>query len=202
MRLSVLLLLTLLALGCSHKETSEQKAEREQLELRTKQQAKVSAMVSKYGANDTSFRVLEQDGCLLTTLRVQQAFPKTSSQPFLFYANMEDVFEQDGQYFATFTGTASDLESLMFTSLGILLELKCTQKQIEELLSPDSASVSYEEAYLFGCLAIVAKVNDVRKIKLCFEATPVSDEEAYIEIKHSNVSLIRGELLDFCVLQW
>jgi len=202
MRLSIILFATLFLIGCSHKESRKQKEAREQIELKTKQQATVSAMVSKYSANDSSFKVLEQNSGLLTTLRLQQVFQKTSSYPFLLYANVKDAFEQDGQYFATFKITASSLEYLIFPSSTILLELKCTQKQTEELFSQDSTTMSRELSYFSGCLAIVVKVNDVQKIKLGFEATPVSYEEAYIELIDSNISIIKGELLDFCVFQW
>jgi hypothetical protein len=211
MRLSILFLVLLFAVGCNSKEAQKGK---EEGELKAKQEAKVAAIVSKYGANVTSFRSLDQRADSLrkiTTLYLQQTFPNTSIHPFLFYANLEDAFEQDGQYFATFVVTSSSLEGLMYLSdIDILLELKCTQKQVEELLSQDS--MPNEFTYLYGIFAIIVKVNDVRKIKLGFKATAVSSEgdnseevysgDAYIDLKRPNISLITGELLDFCVFRY
>ena len=212
MRLSILFLILLFAVGCSNKE---KEAEQKRNKLRAQQEAKVAPMVSKYDANVTSFRSLEQRAGsfgTITTLYLQQTFPKISIHPYLFYANLEDAFEQDGQYFATFRVAGSNLENQILPSSDILLELKCDKKHAEELSNQDSISVSPKWDYMFYCLAIIVKVNDVRKIKLGFEATAVSSEgenseevysgDAYIDLKRPNISLITGELLDFCVFRY
>jgi hypothetical protein len=210
MRLSILLIVPLFLMGCNHKESIEKKAAREQLELRTAQQAKVSEMISKYNADDRWIRVLNIRDSLnipIATLNMQQAFPESSVQPSVFYVGLDDVIEQNGQYFATFTASilANSIQLSQYFHYGessisfpydilMILELQCTQKQAQELLNSDLSFLS--------SLAIVAKIREVRKVKLSYQAKDGSDEEVYIKSQPSKVFYLTGELADFCMVKW
>ena len=193
---SLLLLVVLLFLGCDHKE----EAASDDLEREEQLKAKVSEMVSKCNANDSwgeGLTKLDSLNLPLTTLHLQRAFPETSGCPFLFHVQFDDVFIRDGRYYAGFVTSMFSEYSISFP-YAIYFELSCAEKQVQELLR-------VEKSDWFANLAIVAKVDRVRKLRFNFEA--IADcyeegyEEAYIEIEPSRVFLMKGELVDFCQLQ-
>lgn len=200
MRLSLLLLLVLLLLGCDHKE----KVSSEDIEREEQLKAKLSEMVSKHKASDNWLQILAKCDSLnlpITTLHLQQAFAETSGHPFLFHVHFDDVFKRDDKHFACFE-LSSNFESLIFLlhPVYFYFELSCTEKQVQELLKEN------RDWWRLANLAIVARVHGVRKLRFSFEAIPdccyeEGSEEAYIEIEPSRVFLIRGELLDFCLLK-
>jgi len=188
MRPSHLLLVVLLFLGCGHKEeaVSQRKSQFE---------AKASEMASKYDADESWVKSLakcDSLGLPITTLHLQQTFPETTAHPFLFYARLDDLYKQDDKHFAAFV-----IPAFTYSMFGVsmYLELACTGEQAQELLKVK------RDRWWFADVAIVARVDGVRKLRFSFEAVPdcyEGYEEAYIEIKPSRVFLVKGELLDFC----
>ena len=179
----VLILGFFLLLNCEDETTSESLKRQREID------AKLSALVSKYNANDTwiqELRQREHSNLPITTLHLQQAFSKTSSHPFLFEVVFDDLFKKGDQHFAAFITSIDFWRPIYF-------ELSCAEEQIQRLLK-------IENSYGFPNLAIIATVDELQKLRFDFEAISSQYEEAYIEIDASQAFLIKGHLLDFCQL--
>ena len=200
----ILVLMSLLILGCSDKDQMQQE------ELKQKEQRKVrfSEMVSKHNIDKYCMQFLAETDSLgfpvrFTTLQLQEAFAsvESSGHTVLFVVVFDDLVKQENQYIAYFIGHPSlrdtdGEDNLMFYLLDppkFYLELSCKEEQAKVLLRT-------ERDWSVSNLAIVAKVNNVRKSSLKLDCVTSGEDEAYIELESSHMFFIRGELLDFCQL--
>jgi len=191
-RYVILLLACFSLFTCGENKKAEVEVDYSEQEKKVK--ADISEMVSKHNANeDWSKTLAELDSARvpITTLHLQQAFPETSTYPYLFYVAFDDLFKQGDDYFAVFVTSPSDiLSGRLLYPVGIFFELSCTQEQSQNLLNT-------VKGHGFANFAIILRVYNIQKFKYSLEAIPSGSEEAYIEIEPSRAFLIRGELLDF-----
>ena len=191
-RLIVLLLVGLSLFTCGENKKAEVEVGYSEQEKKVK--ADISEMVSKHNANEAwakTLAELDSAGGPITTLHLQQAFPETSTYPYLFYAAFDDLFKQGDNYFSTFVTLPSDiLSGRLLYPIGILFELSCTKEQSHNLLN----TVKGRETANF---AIIVRVRNIQKFKSSLEATPAGSLEPYIMGQPPRAFLIRGELLDF-----
>ncbi len=173
----------LLSSTISDKRVEAEKQESE-TEKRLQIEKSVADMVDKHNAITDWKQDFDKKGLGLFeptyTVEVEDALIRTDDRPIIFFAAVSDVVRETNKYSIHFRNWYGAL-----LSADIHFILDCAPNQIKEIM--------LHRTGLFEKYAVIARVSEVKKVKLKATTSTNSDE---VILEPSNVFMAKGHCLD------
>ena len=159
--------------------------EEEQTQTETKKEQVIKELTNKYNA------LTNWDEDIQYTIQLQNLLVD-SDKPIIFTGYIDDVFKKNEQYYIRFVTD-------FLTTPEIHFVLKCDYEKIMEILNEldKDSDEDILRLKLFADYAVVAKVDDIKKIALQISGYPEGEEEATLEYTSGDVFIATGNCIDF-----
>ncbi|GEM_PF-5695741 len=143
------------------------------------------AIIRQLAAKYQAILLWEQN--ITYTLQAQERL--TTGKPTLFTGGVEDIFHRNGKTFVRFSDSGA------WTSF--VFELECSPSMANTILTANPSSDDYPNDYV-----VVANIREVSRPIVVLRASPLSEEEAEIEMASSYTPFIaRGTCIDVALVR-
>ena len=131
-------------------------------------------------------------GRTVYTIELEDALVKTDGRPVLLLAAVRDIVKESEKYSVHIVVSSDEFPIILagISSVVVQFSLLCTQEQVDKIL-PRPRSSLFEHK----CFAVVARISEVRKIRLEVNAYGETYDECYLGPSENTFSAT-GECLD------
>jgi hypothetical protein len=167
-------------------DKQEDLREDEEKQAELKKEQTIQELVNKYNALDNWDKNIDY------TIQLQDLLI-SPDRPILFTGNVEDVFKKDNKYFISFTTDWYTMPEINFV-------LECNYDKILiilNMLENDKDSQFYYFFSDYGNYAVIARIDDIKKVKLQITGYPEGEGEARLEYAPTDTFIATGECIDF-----
>lgn len=155
----------------------------EETQAETKKEQTIRELADKYNA------LIDWDKNINYTIQLQELLIN-SNKPILFTGYVDDIFKKDDKYFISFITD-------WFVAPEIRFILACDYDKISIISNKLKSDTDAQLFNFFEDYAVVANIDDIKKVKLQIAGYPEGEEEITLEYSPADTFIATGECVDF-----